>query len=638
MKKSVFFRMMTQIGLYCVVFLALVSLQFSAKGDFSLRINGMNVSGRYRPDSSADSGEGEDGGRLLSGGVKLFFGGIEFSLKENGGFALLDAADESLPLNPERIIQYDDELCFALPGGTELVFTAPRSDDRTELRIDARFAGDSSALVIPFRLYRSQAKRDQFDDFLVRYSGDDYQFTRSTLELEQGLLVLRPENSAVAYRAVPKQKAFNLSDYVVTQGRNLQSFNEALSRWRDASIPLWQQSLGTAIHEDTVIALGGEGIRRGNYRSFAGTVPRGFISGNQSSFESSLFLGGMDRALRSLGAAEREKAGRISRALGGKSLDFLRESHVLEYAQVRGQENILESMLEIIRSLDPALLDLELCPGVLEGYLDFRQLRLSAPNPFEGLIDRVCKLTAEGLVRDSEHDRVFVSHNGTADMELNFQMGKALWTWAESSGDTGWAAVGRSLMLSVLSLQDQAGTIPAAIAVSGGVFGEASGKVQSARFYRILKPGDYYPRTVRLGAAEGNTWAWTVSPSVSAVRENNLLDISVSFPVNETHYMLIRGVRPFSRIQLYNTNWPTDPYFERYDSSGWVYSAQEQTLVLKMKHRETVEHIRIYSGEAPPAPPPVPEEISPEEAQQTASQQTAPQQAAEQTEGQETQF
>jgi hypothetical protein len=38
----------------------------------------------------------------------------------------------------------------------------------------------------------------------------------------------------------------------------------------------------------------------------------------------------------------------------------------------------------------------------------------------------------------------------------------------------------------------------------------------------------------------------------------------------------------------------TDPQFERYDSSGWSYNAQEQTLLLKMRHRATVEHVRIF--------------------------------------------
>jgi len=67
----------------------------------------------------------------------------------------------------------------------------------------------------------------------------------------------------------------------------------------------------------------------------------------------------------------------------------------------------------------------------------------------------------------------------------------------------------------------------------------------------------------------------------------------VNFPAGETHYMIIRGMRPFTKIQLYGMDFRTDPQFERYDSSGWSYIAEEQTLILKMKHKTQTEHIKV---------------------------------------------
>jgi len=58
--------------------------------------------------------------------------------------------------------------------------------------------------------------------------------------------------------------------------------------------------------------------------------------------------------------------------------------------------------------------------------------------------------------------------------------------------------------------------------------------------------------------------------------------------------MVVRGVKPFNRIQIYGMDFRTDPRFERYDSSGWAYSASEQTLLLKMKHRSPTEYVRIF--------------------------------------------
>jgi hypothetical protein len=118
-------------------------------------------------------------------------------------------------------------------------------------------------------------------------------------------------------------------------------------------------------------------------------------------------------------------------------------------------------------------------------------------------------------------------------------------------------------------------------------------ELSTARLYRILNPGAYAPRALSIGAPVNSIWAWTAAQAVSAVQENNILDISVTFPAGEAHYMIVHGIRPFTRIQLYGMDFRTDPQFERYDSSGWSYAASEQILLLKMKHRGTVEHVRI---------------------------------------------
>ena len=74
-----------------------------------------------------------------------------------------------------------------------------------------------------------------------------------------------------------------------------------------------------------------------------------------------------------------------------------------------------------------------------------------------------------------------------------------------------------------------------------------------------------------------------------------------------THYAIIRGVRPFISIQIHGRDWRSDPQFERYESSGWVYYQQEQVLILKLRHFSATENMRIIYrfAERPPPPPPV---------------------------------
>jgi hypothetical protein len=162
-------------------------------------------------------------------------------------------------------------------------------------------------------------------------------------------------------------------------------------------------------------------------------------------------------------------------------------------------------------------------------------------------------------------------------MEFSLRLGKALAAWAEGSDHTDWTPVGRSLVLSALT----------------------SGGIGSAELYPILSPVDYNPRAAKLPI--GSLWAWTASPSVSAANDGVDIDITVSFPENTTHYMMIRGVRPFVKLQIHGIDFRSDSQFERYDSSGWVYYAQDQILVVKLKHRAPSETVKIvYRVERPP--------------------------------------
>jgi hypothetical protein len=190
-------------------------------------------------------------------------------------------------------------------------------------------------------------------------------------------------------------------------------------------------------------------------------------------------------------------------------------------------------------------------------------------------------------------------------MEYNLRLGLALDQYGRQSGRDDWRVLGRSLVLSVLSFTEN-GSLPAKLSISrpgeneGGseipdtvIPAPGSARIDSLALYRWF-PAATYPHAVSIGASVNGVWAWTTSAFVTVSQENNILDISVSFMPGETHYMLIRNLRPFVKIQLYGIDYRTDPQFERYDSSGWSYSSSEQTLLLKLKHRLPVEHIRVF--------------------------------------------
>ncbi|MDR1898607.1 MAG: hypothetical protein LBQ55_01205 [Treponema sp.] len=589
-------RLIGLLALYCAVFAALVMIQFTKRGNFTHQVGNMTLIGQYQaPEGGgvpADSNE-----HPINGGASVFFGGLEFVMDggaENERVILTGASGQKENPSPEYMVISGESAAFRLSGGNELVFSTHFTGGSPELRISASLAEHAVSLELPFKLLRSSRLRESGNgQFVISADGINYTFGRSAEGEERRLLLFRADSAAVSYRAVPEKKSFSPGDFITPGAETAALYDEALIRWRDQNFSLWNRTIASRNDEDMVMAYGGEAVRRGNYKAAVAAVSPAFLNGGQRTFGSSVYLGRMDTALASFTALEREKIGRLSRMINERNLDFLKEPRVFEFLAVRGYQNFIEDGAELVRSIDPATLSLDLSAGILEGLADYRQYRLHGDNPFDRLADQACYLISEYIRRDPRADRVFVFRGGAAEVEFNLRLGRALERWA---GDGDWAGIGRSLVLSVLSLTDASGTVPAELVINEeGEIGEnGESRISSARLYRTLSPGEYYPHAAGIGAGINGIWAWTAAASVSAVQDGMMLDIAVSFPVGETHYMLIRGIRPFTKIQLYNIDYRTDPQFERYDSSGWVYSAADQILILKMKHRAAVEHIRIF--------------------------------------------
>jgi hypothetical protein len=616
-RKPVFLRALGLLAVYGAVFFILVFLQFTRPGNFTQRIGGMVVSGQYRTGERGDKAE-NPGEFSLNGGASLFFGGLEYRIRtgdEAGAFALIDREGARRPVDPDVMRVSGDSVSFRFPGGTELAFAVRQAGADAELRISGTFAGNDAGAEIPWRPLRTSRVRENGEgQYTVITGGVTYSFARPA-ELTAGRKIfLRAGGGPVVYRAVPEKQPLNPEDYILPPAATRQAYTGSISRWRDQSFALWNRIIASQNDEDLVIAYSGEAVRRGAYRAAVSAVSPLFLAGNRRTYESSVYLGGMDQALRSFTSLERETISRLSRLITEKSPDILRESHVFEYVAIRSPAGLFEDGLEHVRSLDPSAVTLELTPGILEGWLDLKQYRPHGDNPFERLIGQTLYVISEGvrgigeirLTPEAGRNAVpvtgtwvFVFRENQAETEFNLRLGKALGLWAEEAGRNDWAGLGRSLVLSVLSLEDGAGTIPRSLSLSpnGEAAVEPGPRISGARLYRLLAPGEYLPRPIRAGSGVNGIWAWTAASALSATQENKVLDIAVSFLPGETHYMMIRGLGPFSKIQLYNMDYRTDPEFERYDSSGWVYSAREQILTLKMKHRSAVEHIRIFYQE-----------------------------------------
>jgi hypothetical protein len=571
MRKTLASRIAGLAALYCVVFFFLVLLQFSNNGSFSLNAGAMNVRGRYLQPGSEQK-TGNEVLHEITDGIKIYYGGLEFSLSENRGKGLtITDNNKTISVDPEYFALTDNIARFVLPGGTMLVFNSLNSPRGHELRINAEFSEDTTKVIIPIIPRRSSLINEN-GQVGIMYSGSRYLFSSSTGELENGNITLTRENASISYRSRGRQRTFDPADYILARSNN---YDSDLTDWLNTSYSQWSQNAASLQNEDDIIAYCSESAFRGSLSTALSGIPRNFSSNQNHTFRSAGFTGGMANAYRQFTENESEKSDRITRLAREKSPDILKEEHLIDYLFARSNTLLVNEVFDIIKDMKTGSINIDHCPGLLEIFSDLKRWRPFLENPIEHLTEQILFLISDNLYHDTEEDHVFALNFEGINLDFSLRLGNALLPWAQSANNTEWEAIGKSLVLSVLE----------------------SGK-ETGKYYNMIKSTDYSPRAALL--TDDGQWAWTVSPSVRTSYTDGNFNITFTYPANLTHYVIICGIRPFIRLQLYGADWRSEANFERSDSSGWVYYPQNQILIIKLRHRSTVENVRLIYREPPP--------------------------------------
>ena len=132
----------------------------------------------------------------------------------------------------------------------------------------------------------------------------------------------------------------------------------------------------------------------------------------------------------------------------------------------------------------------------------------------------------------------------------------------------------------------------------------------------------FYPHIQLIhGSGKDVMWAWTCSNSIEYAKDNDgSLILSITFPLEHTHYIIFKGIPAFEQIFIYDMAFRTDPRFETYNSSGYVYKSDSKTLLLKSRHKSEKEDIVMsYTPVPKPAATPKPAETKSEETTTTTT-------------------
>ena len=181
------------------------------------------------------------------------------------------------------------------------------------------------------------------------------------------------------------------------------------------------------------------------------------------------------------------------------------------------------------------------------------------------------------------------------DPVVQIKLARALQGYGELENDRTALQLGSLLLESVLSFADENGALPTEISLDAGILRGREPRLAPELFYPYLSTNNYYPRVVSLRKELGRDLrVWTAAQGVGAVQRADGYEITFDFAAGQTEYLVIRGVEPFTSLNLYGLQWNGDFRFQNYDVGGWYYDREQGKLYMKIRHAEKVERIRIF--------------------------------------------
>ena len=575
LKKSIR-KMFGLLVLYAAIIVGIFVLQFRSDSIIRKNIRALRV-------TLAELNDGK-GGSALKNSFQVSFNGISFSADEKKPVLYTSSSGHDVPVT---LVSYSqpDKLSYALDftKGVRLTFSLSDDSDSASLWVAAEMPSDASSVKVNYAPYSGFSVSDLKSKSAI-FTGKIDSYSLIAPSLSGGKIQFQKNSKSAHYSMMKKQSDFSLDRVgdLAFASRNIYDqtisslSKEIVNKFISASQT--EANFAMTVNEQSVISFVAAMAEAGRYNEALNSVPEAFIKGNRRTYQSAPFFGSMADLLPTLTMQIENLNNMILRAVQERNLDIWTVDNLAAYMYTQGNRGNVALLAAIPASMTELNLTVGQAAGILRSWAYFAEQDSSLAKPLEPVLElcaqrivKACSLDGEKVLLIENDAPISVLSAATAGDALAFY-GKA----------TGQGAIENCGYLIVNSYAGDTAALDLRA---------------TAELYPVLVHGNnFYPHYLLLKTMEGeNVWAWTIATNIQYYRDENLtISLNIDFPVGLSHYMFVRGITPFLRIQIYNMDFRTDPRFEIYNSSGYIYRSAAQSLLLKSRHRDQHEVVRLY--------------------------------------------
>ena len=606
-------RMIALTISYILIIFGIFVIQFTIGKTFYYTIGAMTVSGRDEVD--------ETGNRTPLLPLHIVSNGLDFYITDQTPLTAKTSNNEDITLKVLEYKKNEDSFSVVCSNGVLIDFNSYLSETIATVRISVSMPSEIETVYFPWKLTQSARLERQDGQIFLRYGKDRFVFrgghgfgnSDDTSELPH--LILSSSKKTAIYETYVQSESLDFDSIFRLPIATEEEYNKTKQLFREKALEHFSNVISSRnYNEELLTAYIAEKTFNGEYAKALVYAPASLLPKEKRTYISTTFYGNLAQNDKSLAAYHKKKLSGIELGIARAETSVFDRVSLIPFLINNSRVNLISALEKMASNAKQEDLNSFLAAGLLEAAMDYA---LYFPNKQNIFMENSEKY--ENVLKDSlisiDNGLYISSDKKTIDTEKTLQAASILIRYGNSYPDKdSWKAVGQALYSSIFSLGGNSSSLPASFDIQGdkakklGLMANDALILHAEKLYpAAIKDNPHYPHEESLALkAEPGIWTWTSAHDINVLKNDaKIFSFRISAKTGDTHYMIIRGIRPFYRIQIYGIDFRTDPRFEIYNSSGYVYDDRTRTLLLKMKHKKDDEDIVLFLGR-PPEPVPVP--------------------------------
>lgn len=554
---------------YFIFIIGIFVLQFKNDSILSEKIGNLHVN---LVESVDDAGKVS-----LKNKMSVNFNGLTFSNSdEKSGYALINGSRKNLKLlsweKPSEL-----SCKFYFDNNISLLFNLSDDSSTAHLSIFADLPENVNSIFIPYSL-SSRANILQQNDTKIQIGSKKSTWELSANDIGTDKIAFTKRENVANYSYFDTSKAFSFEQIQSFTGSSETQYLNSLILLKQTLISEFEKlPLDSQFAEQDVVSYVAAMAESGKFNEAQNKVSSSFKKNTSRTFLSAPYFNTLEKMNQNLLSYMERLETLVKYSSETSRFDVYNSDYIADYMCMHPGSKSISLLLENTAKADAEKIPLLQAAGILYVYSELYEKNktlseklLPITDALVSKIEKMCSL---------DDDVITISEAGTfLSVKNAIIIGNALICYGKVKNNKILQNSGRLIVNSYLKNCSSFDL-----------------KTLAEIYPIVVRNNRFYPHFSILTFANGKAiWAYTCANNIGYENNNaGTITLTIDFPVSSSHYVIFSGIPHFESIYIYDLKFRTDSRFETYNSSGYIYKHDSESLLLKSRHKKELETIRL---------------------------------------------